>query len=87
MSRDIFSRWQSHYTSLIIGKHSSHELQDLFNNIQITGLRFMVLFKIKTTGKKKVEIARELRDKEKEIMGMFSQDNSLNKMKKYFKKS
>lgn len=85
MSKNIFTRWQSHYTLMVIGKHHSPELQFEFNKVGILGVKFYILYKVNTKGKSKSNVSLELRNKEKEIMGLFSKYNSLNKNKKYFK--
>jgi len=93
-SKDVFSRWSSHYTSLVMKKHSSPLLQEKFNELGPTSLTFRVLEYISITEYKKVSnmkgkeleknYNRLLLMREKEWMGKFSVNFSLNKNNRYF---
>jgi hypothetical protein len=93
-SNDVFSRWSSHYTSLVMGKHSSPLLQEKFNELGVASLTFRVLEYISITDYKKVSnmkgkeleknYNRLLLMKEKEWMKKWSVNFSLNKNNRYF---
>lgn len=93
-SVDIFSRWQSHYTSLKLNKHSSPKLQKVFNELGATSLTFRVLEYVSITEfKKEHQIkGKELNKKyssyllrlEKEWMKKYSINCALNNDDKHF---
>lgn len=95
MSVDIFSRWTSHYTLLKMNKHHSIRLQELFNKSSMSDITFSILEYVSLTDYKRdtklkgkgLEQAfnRYLLMKEKEWMGRFSINYSLNKDNKNFK--
>lgn len=92
MSVDIFGRWQSHYTNLVLNKHSSAKLQEMFNKIE--DFRFEILEKVsKKLEKQKSELSGKsfdnhfrklLLQKEKEWMKLHSINFALNKDDKHF---
>lgn len=94
LSKDIYSRWQSHYTSLKRGNHSSNLLQDHFNQYGVENLTFNVLERVSYTEWKKGSnlrgnelkkaFGRYLICKEREWMKKFSINYCLNKDDKWF---
>lgn len=94
-SRDIFSRFQSHYTSLYLKKSSSPKFQELFNNINISEWEFKILeyvsfteFKSQTQSKgtKLIkEYDKYLFSREKYWMNQYSINFCLNKNVGHFK--
>lgn len=94
MSISIFTRWQSHFTSLTNKKHSSTAFMELWNNSSATEWQFQILeiisltdFKLKTGLKgKKLDNAyrKELLRLERYHMSMHSRTYCLNKDDKYF---
>lgn len=93
-STNVFSRWNSHYTSLVMNKHSSTLLQEKYNELGPLCLTFRVLEYISITEHKKVSnmkgksleksYNRLLLDKEKEWMKKYSVNFCLNKNNRYF---
>lgn len=93
-SISIFDRWQSHYTSLKRGNHSSNLLQDHFNQYGVENLTFNVLERVSYTEWKKGSnlrgnelkkaFGRYLICKEREWMKKFSINYCLNKDDKWF---
>jgi hypothetical protein len=93
-SINIFSRWHSHTTSLIMNKHHSPEMQQRYNTEGLTSFRFEILetvslslYRKETLLKgKELEKAfnRLLLDKEKDWMNRHSINFCLNKDKKHF---
>jgi hypothetical protein len=94
MSVDVFGRFQSHYTSLVLNKHSSIELQKAFNENDIKDFRWQILEYISKTKYKKESslkgksfddyFRKVLLEKEKYHMGLHSINFALNKDKKHF---
>lgn len=95
-SVDILSnRWGGHYTNLVMNKHHSPQLQQLFNNSKIEDFTFQILERIGKTyikeysnlkGKELDKVyKRVLLMKEKEWMSKYSINLSLNKNNKHFK--
>ena len=93
-SVDLFSRWQSHYTQLKLQTHHARELQDMFNQIGLTGTTFRVLEYVSLTEFKrnhqfkgkdlKLQFSRHLDRAERGWMKTHSINFSLNTDKKYF---
>lgn len=93
-SVDIYSRWQSHYTQLHLGKHHSPALQEQYNQYGVVGLTFRVLEYVSITEYKKLsqlkgkqltyQFNRHLLSKEKLWMAKYSITYSLNKNNTYF---
>ncbi len=93
-SVDIYSRWQSHYTQLYLGKHHSPKLQEQYNQYGVAGLSFRVLEYVSITEYKKLsqlkgkqltyQFNRNLLSKEKLWMSKYSITYSLNKNNTYF---
>jgi len=94
MSVDIFSRWSSHYNDIIIGKHSSIELKELWLKTEPSDWLFSILEYVSISEYKKVSQMKGkalqngfrtlLLSKEKEWMKRYSKNYSLNKNKRYF---
>lgn len=94
MSVDVFGRFQSHYTSLSLNKHSSPELQKAFNENNIKDFTWQILeyvsrtkYKnfVKLKGKEFDDYFRKiLLEKERYHMSLHSNNFALNKDKKYF---
>lgn len=94
MSRDIFSRWQNHWTDIKMNKHSSTELMDLMKNSSIQDWTFEILKYISSTELKKEcnlkgkqfesYLRTKLLQEERAIMKQYSKTFCLNKDKKYF---
>ena len=92
MSNDMFSRWQSHVTSIRTGGHSSTKFQALFLSTDITEWSFKVLESHSFTRWKKDNgvkdavktFRRHLLDREKVVMSKYSVDYALNKDVKHF---
>jgi len=94
MSVDIFSRWSSHYNDIIIGKHSSNKLQELWLKTKPSEWSFRVLEYVSITEYKKVSqmkgkslqngFRRLLLNKEKEWMSKYSKTYALNKSNNNF---
>jgi hypothetical protein len=95
-SVDIFSRWSSHYVSILTKKHSSVEFVELFGKTRITDWTFTILEKVsKTEFKKNYNLkGKSLEDgfrkfliqRERYWMSLHSVNFCLNKDKKYFNK-
>jgi len=93
-SVDIFSRWQSHYTSLKLKKHSSPSFLKLWNNSKIEDWTFEIIFYIsKNDFKNNTSLKGKPLDKafdkyllamEKTFMKKYSVNFALNKMNKSF---
>ncbi|CAB5208311.1 hypothetical protein UFOVP182_1 [uncultured Caudovirales phage] len=94
MSVSIFERWQSHYTSIKINKHSSTEFMNLWNSTKPYEWTFSIIESISITEYKKVsqlkgkELEKGFRQlllrTERNHMSQHSITWSLNKDKKYF---
>lgn len=94
MSVSIFERWQSHYTSLKILKHSSTEFMNLWNSTDASEWTFTIIVSLSKTNHKKVsglkgkELETSFRQlllrTEREVMSGYSITWCLNKDKKYF---
>jgi predicted GIY-YIG superfamily endonuclease len=94
MSKDVFSRWQSHYTNIVLNKHSSVKFSELWNKTTPEEWSFEVLEKLSTTEERKKTILkgrefdkhfrRLLLDTEKKCMNKFSKKFALNKDVKHF---
>ena len=94
LSKDIFNRWQSHYTNIKLKKHSSTEFQSLWINSKPSDWSFSILEYVSITEYKKqsqmkgksLETAfrRHLLKLEKEWMSKYSINWALNKDKKHF---
>jgi len=94
MSVDIFSRWQSHYTQMRTGKHSSVKLTKLWSETKPCEWTFSILeyvsiseykLLLKTSGKELTNGFRTLLlKKEKEWMKKYSINMALNKDNKRF---
>lgn len=94
MSRDIFSRWGSHYTSIKQASHSSPDFTNLFLSTDITEWSFRVLESHSFTKYKKDNgirgqeavnsFRRFLLLREKEVMRSYSKNFCLNKDNKNF---
>lgn len=95
MSVDTMNRWSSHYTDLRMNKHSSTDLQNLFNLTRIEDWTFSILEYIPTGElKKQTKLKGKLFDaylrgyllkREKYHMSQHSINFALNKNKRYFK--
>jgi predicted GIY-YIG superfamily endonuclease len=95
MSKDIFNRWQSHYTNFRLKKHSSTEFMELWNKTDASEWSFTIVKTLSQTDYKRESklrgkafdtyFRRLLLDTEKEIMSSYSVNYSLNKNKKHFK--
>lgn len=93
-SVDIFNRWSSHYTDLVMNKHHSPQLQKLFNESLPQSFEFHILKYISKTdiknksGYKGAELEKEYKRilliEEKNYMRNYSINFSLNKDKKNF---
>lgn len=94
MSVSIFNRWQSHYTSLDKGTHSSPRFMELFNSTNLNEWQFQILeifpltqFKqeSKLKGKSLEKGYRQLLLRmERKWMALHSRTYALNKDDKYF---
>lgn len=94
MSVDIFSRWSSHYNDIIIGKHSSTELKELWLKTEPSDWLFSILEYVSITEYKKVSQMKGkalqngfrtlLLSKEKEWMRKYSKTYALNKSNNNF---
>lgn len=95
MSRDIFSRWASHYNSMKMLSHSSTAFMDLWHSSSVTDWSFEVIEGYSFTKYKKDNMLRGqaavssfrtfLLGREKAVMGMYPKSFSLNKENKHFK--
>jgi len=95
-SVDLFSRWQSHYTSLVMGKHSSPLFQQLWDNSSPEEWNWKLVKKIsKEEIKSQLTISLKgkkfelyfktiLRQEERYFMSTLSKNFALNKDNKYF---
>jgi len=94
MSRDIFSRWGSHYGSIKTAAHSSTSFMNLFLQSDITDWSFRILESHSFTKYKKdnslsgqaaVSAFRTfLLTREKYVMSLYSKNFCLNKNNKHF---
>lgn len=94
MSKDIFSRWGSHYGSIKTASHSSNLFMNLFLQTTIDEWSFRVieyhsLTKFKKdnglVGQKAVtEFRKFLLSREKDVMSRYSKSFCLNKDNKHF---
>ena len=94
MSRDIFSRWNSHYTQIRMGSHSSTALQSLFLGTSIDEWVFSIIeahsfdqFKRDRSlrGQAAVSVFRKfLLERERAVMSTLPRSRCLNKDSKYF---
>lgn len=96
MSKDMFNRWQNHFSQLKKHTHSSTKFQDLFDISIIEDWTFSVLYRLSRTEVRKKSglkgneleklINKLLLQLEKEYMSKYNVGNSLNKSNKNFKK-
>lgn len=94
MSVSIFERWQSHYTSIKIAKHSSTEFMDLWNATEPSEWTFSIEESVSLTEHKKesglkgkaleTSFRQLLLRTERNYMSKISVTWALNKDKKYF---
>jgi hypothetical protein len=94
MSVSILERWQSHYTSIKINKHSSIEFMNLWNSTQPSEWAFSIIESLSLTEHKKVSQTKGkaletsfrqlLLRTERQHMSQHSITWCLNKDKKYF---
>ena len=94
MSVDIFSRWQSHYTQMKTGSHSSVDLMRLWRQTEPFEWSFSILEYVSITEHKRVtkmsgkelvsNFRRILLRKEKDWMKKYSINMALNKNNKSF---
>lgn len=94
MSVDIFTRWSSHYNDIVMDKHSSIELKELWLKSKPSEWIFSILEYVSISEYKRLSkmkgkelesgFRKLLLDKEKEWMKKHSINYSLNKNKKYF---
>ena len=97
LSTDIFSRWSSHFTHLLLQKHSSKRFQELWNTLPKEDWIFQILevmslseWRVESGLKgKKLELSfkRELIRRERVWMGKYSREWVLNADTKYFLQS
>ena len=93
-STDVFSRWSTHYNSLVIGKHHSPRLQEKFDEFGVSAISFRVLEYISITEFRKTcsskgkalssDYNRYLLMKEKDWMSKYSKNWCLNNYDKWF---
>ena len=93
-SVNVGERWISHITLLVMGKHHSPELQEIYSNEGLTHFKFEILEVVslssyrKESGLKGKELEKSfnrfLLDKEKDWMRQHSINFCLNKDKKHF---
>jgi len=93
-SIDTFSRWNSHYTLIKTGKHSSPKLTDHWNSTEPHQWSFSILEYVSITEYKRVNqikgksletsFRRHLLQREKYWMSLYSKNFALNKDDKYF---
>lgn len=93
-SINIFERWNSHYTTIKIGTHSSPDFMNLWNSTVPSEWSFHILDTLSLTEFRKAHqvkgkqldslFRRTLLKKEKEWMSLYSKNLSLNKNNKYF---
>jgi hypothetical protein len=93
-SKDIYTRFNSHYNDLYLNKHSSTKLQEKFNQTNITHFKFEILEHIsKTEFKKEFNLKGKqfenkfrtyLLKRERHWMSQYSINFCLNKDDKYF---
>lgn len=94
LSKDIFNRWQSHYTNIKLKKHSSLDFQNLWLNTKPFEWSFSILEYTSITEYKKqsqmkgksleTTFRKLLIQKEKEWMSKHSINFALNANKKHF---
>lgn len=95
LTTDFSTRWGGHLTQLIIGTHHSDKFQSLFRKTKIEEWSFHILKHLSKTevrqstklkGKELEKIYNTmLKDLEKEYMGMYDKEMSLNTQNKWFK--
>lgn len=94
MSRDVLTRWSSHYTDIKTASHSSPLFMNLFLQTDITEWSFRIIESHSFTkfkkdnglvGQKAVSAFRTfLLGREKDVMSRYSKSFSLNRDNKHF---
>lgn len=94
MSVSIFERWQSHYTSIKIKKHSSPDFMNLWNATHPSEWTFIILDTLSLTEFRKEHqvkgkaadslFRKELLKIEREWMSLYSKNIALNADNKHF---